>query len=649
MNGGDEEYFRPRLKAPRQRGDGFLGKVLRQANQAGTGLPKPGGRMGPRPASRLGRGHVAARFLARDLGRGARRVAVKVRLVNLARSTPRSTAMHLRYIERDGVDRHGGPGRAYGPSTDACDVDAFEARGRGDRHQFRMIISPEDAEQLGDLRTYTRRLMAGMEGDLGTRLEWTAVDHWDTDNPHTHVVLRGKDQAGKDLIIAGDYIANGIRHRASGLANEWLGHRSKQEIEQAYRNQVKQARWTGLDRILQGMAPEGLIKSQALAATRLHAPRALLVGRLHQLQAMGLATSLAPGQWTIAGHAEATLRTMGERGDILRTMQRALGNRQRGLVVLEAGTQVPAICGCVLGKGLADELNDSGYLVVDATDGRAYYVALPRGAGLEEYPLDAIVHATTNVPARAADRSIASLSEAGLYRAARDLAALVERQVPEPQAMLDGHVRRLEALRRAGIVERIGDGLWRVPQDLVERGRAYDAQRLGAGLQVELKTHLPIARQVRAIGATWLDQQLVGGAGDLGSMGFGGQVRQALGARSDFLVELGLARKRDQRIVLPRNLLRTLRTRELARVGQTLTKETGLVHLPLADGQRVAGIYRRDLMLASGRFAMLDDGRQFSLVPWKPVIAPRIGQQLAATSTGLGISWDISARRGPQI
>ena len=77
-----------------------------------------------------------------------------------------------------------------------------------------------------------------------------------------------------------------------------------------------------------------------------------------------------------------------------------------------------------------------------------------------------------------------------------------------------------------------------MPDDLAERGRQYDAQRLG-GVAVELKSHLPIERQARVIGATWLDQQLIGGGKGLGDLGFGGDARQALQQRADFLEEQG--------------------------------------------------------------------------------------------------------------
>src|SRR3546814_11538595 len=75
--------------------------------------------------------------------------------------------------------------------------------------------------------------MKQVELDLGTRLDWVAVDHWDTDNPHTHIVLRGKDDRGEDLVIARDYIGRGMRTRASELATDWLGPRTQRELERS--------------------------------------------------------------------------------------------------------------------------------------------------------------------------------------------------------------------------------------------------------------------------------------------------------------------------------------------------------------------------------------------------------------------------------
>ena len=102
-------------------------------------------------------------------------------------------------------------------------------------------------------------------------------------------------------------------------------------------------------------------------------------------------------------------------------------------------------------------------------------------------------------------------------------------------------------------------------------------------------------------------------------------------------------------MILARNLLRTLRNRELATAAQTIATDTGLEHRPVGDGQRVSGVYRRSIMLASGRYAMLDDGKGFSLVPWKPVLEQRLGQQLAATLHGGGVSWEVGRQKGPAI
>jgi len=168
-------------------------------------------------------------------------------------------------------------------------------------------------------------------------------------------------------------------------------------------------------------------------------------------------------------------------------------------------------------------------------------------------------------------------------------------------------------------------------------------------MAVELKSHLPIERQARVIGATWLDQQLIRGGQGIGESGFGGEVRDALQQRADFLEEQGLAERRGQRIVLARNLLATLRSRDLAQAAQTIAAETGLEPHTVSDGERVSGVYRRSVMLASGRFAMLDDGKGFSLVPWKAVIEQRLGSTLAATVRAGHVTWEIGRQRGPTV
>ncbi|MFK8932138.1 DUF3363 domain-containing protein [Enterobacter sp. NW-057-I_ECC_S150] len=658
-----DDDFRVRPGAPKNRGKGqgqsFVSKVLKRAGKASGGKsavrrPVAGGsgqHAGQRPGSRLGRGHTAARFAGAKLTPMSRRVTVKTLLVNQRNASPQSLAKHLRYIERDGAGRDGEPGRAYGPQTDHADLDAFKERCQDDRHHFRFIVSPEDGAELDDLRTYTRHLMNRMEADLGTRLDWVAVDHWNTDNPHTHLIVRGRDDTGRDLVIAGDYIAHGFRHRAAELATEWLGPRTELEIQQTWQREVKQERWTSLDRTLQReVGEDDRVRIERFNEPTLQRQRLLLIGRLQRLQRLGLADEVQPSTWAIHADAEKTLRALGERGDIIRTMQRAMSGQPRELAVFEPADDGRTLVGRVAAKGVAAELHDRGYLVIDGVDGKAHYVALNARDELASYPTGAVVEVRGSAEVRAADKNIAALASDGLYRTDHHLAIEQGRAKPgrDPQEVVAAHVRRLEALRRAGIVERVAEGLWKVPDDLSERGRQYDAQRLG-GVAVDLKSHLPIERQARVIGATWLDQQLIGGGRGLGDLGFGGDAKQALQQRADFLEEQGLAQRRGQRVILSRNLLETLRNRELAQAAQHIAADSGLEHRHVTDGQRVAGIYRRSVILASGRYALLDDGMGFSLVPWRPIIEPRLGQQIAATVRGGGVSWEVGRQRGPGI
>jgi hypothetical protein len=455
------------------------------------------------------------------------------------------------------------------------------------------------------------------------------------------------DQAGQDLIIDRAYLAHGMRLRACELATERLGSRTELELRQAWQREVDQDRWTGLDHGLQGRARDGLIDLRQwpaeASATHRHS---LLIGRLQRLEQMGLAQQIAPGRWQLRHDAEAVLRASGERGDIIRTMQRALGRERRELAILDAQSVRVPITGRVAGKGLADELNDRPYVLIDGVDGRAHYVRLPTGTDLSELPIGGIVE-VGRAPDRLADRNIATLAKDGIYQPVQHLARLHADpcQADAAEAVIEGHVRRLEALRRAGIVERFSDGTWRVPADLVERGRAYDHSRSG-GVRVVLHSHLSVEQQTHAAGPTWLDRRLVDTpASPLASRGFGATVQEAQRARADFLVQSGFAERRESKLILPRGLLRTLQQRELERASRKIAAETGLVPRPVADGTPISGVYRRSITLASGRFAMLDDALGFSLVPWRPVVEQHLGRSVRAVMRGGLVSWHLAHSR----
>ncbi len=193
MTNHDEDSFLPKLKPPRSTRSAsprFISRVIKAASQSG---PVARGQVSPgraREGGKLGRGFVQARLARYRRGATSRRVTVKMRLVVLARAGRRSTATHLKYLEREGVTPDGKRGHAYGQIYMRLTSRSSNAAGRATGISSGSSSQPK-TEGAKDLKSYTRDLTAQMEQDLGTRLEWVAVDHWDTGHPHSHVVLRG--------------------------------------------------------------------------------------------------------------------------------------------------------------------------------------------------------------------------------------------------------------------------------------------------------------------------------------------------------------------------------------------------------------------------------------------------------------------------
>jgi type IV secretory pathway VirD2 relaxase len=152
------------------------------------------------------------------------------------RSTPLSK--HVAYFTPDGVTRDGAASRMFDAASDDADTKAFAERCDQDRHHFRFTVSPEDAGQMADLRAFARELMKDAERDLGTSLDWVAVDHWNTDNPHVHMLVRGRADGGQDLVISRDYIGHGFRSRAAERVTLELGPRSELEIRSGHQPRI---------------------------------------------------------------------------------------------------------------------------------------------------------------------------------------------------------------------------------------------------------------------------------------------------------------------------------------------------------------------------------------------------------------------------
>jgi type IV secretory pathway VirD2 relaxase len=592
-------------------------------------------------------------------------VIVKARIVRQRRRSFDAVRAHLSYLRREGVTKDGAGARLFDAVSDDADLRAFAERARDDRHHFRFIVSPEDATEMADLRAFTRDLVKQMEHDLGTGLDWVAIDHLNTGNPHVHLIVRGADDRGDTLVINRDYISHGMRQRAAELVTIELGPQSEHQVRRRLAREVSADRWTQLDAVLQRAAQrseDGVLDfrpEEAGSGAVRDEIRALLVGRLQKLERMGLARAVGPAQWLLAEEAASTLREFGIRGDIIRTMQRALAAQGKeyspGAFAISDPKIAPedSIVGRVIEKGLRDELKGSAYLVLDGVDGHAHYVRVGSLEAISDVPEGAIV-AVERAQSRRSDKTIARLAavDNGTYDPRRHRSELAYAKAAHPDAFVEAHVRRLEALRRGGgYVERLADGRWRIPEDYLDRARAYD-RRHAAIADVELQTlsRLPLEFQIGALGATWLDRELVAREKtEVAEAGFGAEVRTALTQRTERLVGFGLAHHRESQVMFARDLLNTLTQRELADAAAQIADQTGLSYRPVKEGDHVSGIYRRRVDLASDRFALIEDGPQFLLVPWRPIVDRRLGREVLGVLRGGGMSWELRRERGLEI
>ena len=649
MSSADDE-FRPRLGRIRAGGGRgakrYVGKLYARIEKARPGAfaKRSGGAFsgarigrGAGVAASLGsRGHPFAKFRSR-------RVAVKIRSVRLGGNGLPKARAHLKYIQRDGADREGAPGKLYGLTREGVDGDAFLEEGANDRHQFRIILSPEEAGDLEDLNGFTRDVMAAAERDLETRLDWVAVNHYDTDHPHVHVVLRGRADDGNDLVIARNYITHGFRKRAEERATLELGPRRDMEIARARFRETSQERFTSLDRDLKGMDVDGVVDLGRPKTVYDRFRSKLLMARLRTLEKMNLAVRERVG-WRLSPDFEATLKAAGRRGDIIRSMGRAVGERFSPAMLREFPAQHGPrnLLGAVIGFGAADEAHDRRFLAIDGADGIQWHVEIDLAPGATP-PIGAVVEVSRGADApKPSDRTIAAIAErhGSVYSDAFH-AAVDPKASPEFRLT---HKRRLEALRCAGVVEREPDGRWRVPDNYLERAAAFEAGKAGARVCVLSWVSLEQATEARA--QTFLDDALEGTQIEAVRAGFGQSLQDAMAARRRWLLAEGLAVEDGEAFRFDRRRLQDLERAAINEVGARLGKQMGKAFVKPVEGERVEGVYRRPVDLAAGRFALVEKSKEFTLVPWREALEARRGLEISGVMRRGGVTWEFGRSRG---
>jgi type IV secretory pathway VirD2 relaxase len=497
----DDFRIRPgRIRSSKaQRARPFIAQVLAATQRAGGSVSRQG-RIG-KQRSRFGKGQRATVQANRLITSRSRGAVVKARVVRSSgRGAPLAT--HLTYLRREGVTHDGEKAQLFGPECDRIDPKDFAARCDGDRHHFRFIISPDDATEMSDLKSFTRDLVAQMQKDLDTKLDWAGVAHWNTEHPHIHLIVRGVRDDGENLVIARDYIKEGMRDRARDLITQELGPRTEQDIRRELERQIASERWTKLDRqLMRDMTAAGVIDLAPLPSRQPDGFHALKVGRLRKLEALGLAEEVGGGQWKLSDKAEATLRALGERGDIIKRIHRGLCassvERNAASYVLAGESLGDPVIGRLVDRGLDDELKGTAYAVVDGVDGRTHHVRLPDLDAASDGAMGSIVElrkfddARGNLRVALAVRSDLPLEQQIAAQGATWLDRQAVARTPTPLAaggfgaeVREALDRRAAFLVREGLGERQSHGV-RFKPGLIETLQRRELDTLGKRLAEE--------------------------------------------------------------------------------------------------------------------------------------------------------------------
>lgn len=437
--------------------DGVTGKVHKTRALSGRARSGAlGGQLskllsGRRPGGRF-RANGANAAFAQD---GRQRVVVTVFYQGHGGSGAGKLVAHGKYLERDGAGPKGEPGQFYDHEQDRLEASPRLAQwAEKDKRHMRLMLAPESGARIEDLKDFTRATMAQMERDLGMPLEWVAVDHHNTDNPHVHVILRGRRRDGPDLIIPRDYATWGLRHAAREVATQMLGDRGRDDERLALERETRAERTTPLDQLLAAeLKPGKTYRIQAIGRGLEPTLRAALRNRVRELARMGLGKEEKRDCFRLDQDWAARLEEIGKGIDLRRRLGRELEPGQGRLKLYDRS--MGRLVGPVLEAGRRGETGKGYVIVLDGMKRPVLANVREReGAGLQPGAIVAIepkAHEGAGVRVK-----IDRLSEMPL---ATQIEAHAETELDrEIVRQLAGEAHRLPNTRevRNAITERIG-------------------------------------------------------------------------------------------------------------------------------------------------------------------------------------------------
>jgi type IV secretory pathway VirD2 relaxase len=548
-------------------------------------------------------------------GRGMRqRVVVKAHVSRHKPGKARgSLARHVSYLGRESASADGRHGVFYDAAREGVDARQEAVQWAQDRHHFRLIVSPERGGDIPDMTSYIREVMRRVERDLDTKLQWIAVNHHNTDNPHAHVLLRGKQPDGADLVIPRQYISYGIRDRASDVATELLGERSAQEVQLAKSKEVEAERFTSLDRMIERHLENGKIDISPSKHIGYGADdRRLVVGRLQFLEQMDLAHKGRGTIWQVEGDFKQALRELGDRNDIIKQLYSHLGS-EAGRVerMIAGGDPSQPVAGVVIAKASTDELGEDRFVVIRDGTGRAHYGRVRESDAYRDLDIGSIAELGAGTQRRrTVTEQIAAVAKAndGVYSPELHDAYLRVSQPDATDREIASNVRSatprlsfVAGFEGAGVRGSEG-GAYAVDADAFSQFSQRTSQRT----DVRVIAEHSLAEQVEAHAMTWLDRQAFGPRPDARTAD-NPMVQEAVQQRREWLIQNGYAQRSgdEKNVELLPGAMENLAAEELADVAERLAAKYSLPVNELPRGGTVSGEYRSTEHLHSGKFAVV--------------------------------------------
>ena len=562
-------------------------------------------------------------------GRRLQRVIVKT---HVARHKPGkakgSLTRHASYLGRDSASADGKPGVFYNVVEQGLDAKQQTAAWVPDRHHFRIIISPERGGDIPDMTAYVRDVMQRVEKDLGvagviepgTKLQWIAINHHNTDNPHAHVVLRGKLEDGRDLVIPRAYLAHGMRNRAAEVATELLGERTVEQAREARLKEVEAERFTSLDRMIErhlepheerNGEPRRIDMSPAKPIGFGAEDRQLALARLQFLEGIGLAQKNKGTYWSVDETFSQSLRELGARNDIIKQLYSQLGNESGRVQRMTSGAQVSApVAGIVIAKDRADELEDDRFIVVRDRSGQAHYGRVRDTPAYRDLHVGSVAElgAGTQWRQEVATQIATVAQSTGVYSAqAHDSylhqakPELSEREIASAIRAADSRLAFVAGFDGSG-VRALESGEYSIDADQYIRF----IQRGGSRTDVRVIAEHSLDRQIEAHAVTWLDRQAFSDRPDVRTTEHPA-VQEAIEKRQDWLIRNGYAQRVEATgaVDLSPDALRELAAQEQADVAGRLAGKFGLPVAELPQGGTVSGEYGGTETLHSGKLAVV--------------------------------------------